>query len=44
MLQQIARETRSRTGATKLYAEDFMDDGSKIQLRVDISEAEVQWD
>ncbi|XP_064599058.1 5-oxoprolinase-like [Liolophura sinensis] len=38
MLKEIAKNTRERTGETSLYAEDFMDDGSKIALRVDIDE------
>lgn len=38
MLKEIAKKTRERTGETSLYAEDFMDDGSKIVLRVDIDE------
>ncbi|KAK3803740.1 hypothetical protein RRG08_029668 [Elysia crispata] len=40
MLKEIAIKTRSRTGKTELYAEDFMDHGTKICLRIDINAAE----
>uniref|UniRef100_A0A0B6ZGC5 5-oxoprolinase n=2 Tax=Arion vulgaris TaxID=1028688 RepID=A0A0B6ZGC5_9EUPU len=40
MLKEIARKTKARTGYTKLYAEDFMDHGTKICLHVDINETE----
>ncbi|RUS91769.1 hypothetical protein EGW08_000477 [Elysia chlorotica] len=40
MLREIAVKTKSRTGKTELYAEDFMDHGTKICLRVDINAAE----
>ena len=43
MLREIAVRTRAATGRTCLYAEDFLDDGSKIQLSVDIDAAEVSW-
>ena len=42
MLKEIAIKTRSRTGKTELYAEDFMDHGTKICLRIDINAAEVR--
>ncbi|ESO82256.1 hypothetical protein LOTGIDRAFT_134918, partial [Lottia gigantea] len=38
MLKDIAKETKERTGQTRLYAEDFMDNGSKIGLDVQINE------
>lgn len=38
MLKEIARKTKVRTGKTKLYAEDRMDDGSRICLTVSIDE------
>ncbi|CAE1235690.1 OPLAH [Acanthosepion pharaonis] len=38
MLQDIARKTKQRTGVTRLYSEDFMDDGTCIRLNVDINE------
>ena len=41
MLREIARKTQARTGSTQLYAEDFMDDGSKIALSIDIDQSEV---
>lgn len=41
MLREIARRTKARTGQTKLYAEDFMDDGSKLGLDVNIDEEKV---
>ncbi|XP_071092367.1 LOW QUALITY PROTEIN: 5-oxoprolinase-like [Haliotis cracherodii] len=40
MLREIARDTKVRTGTTKLHACDYMDDGSKIALTVDIDEQE----
>lgn len=40
MLKEIALKTKARTGKTELYAEDFMDHGTKICLRVDINAAE----
>ncbi|KNC23028.1 hypothetical protein FF38_12157 [Lucilia cuprina] len=36
MLRQIAKDTLSRTGSSILEAEEFMDDGSPIRLRVNI--------
>ena len=41
MLREIAAQTKSRSGTTTLHAEDYMDDGSKIQLSVDIDEEKV---
>ncbi|XP_061197337.1 5-oxoprolinase-like isoform X1 [Saccostrea echinata] len=38
MLKELARRTRERTGTTKLSAEDYMDDGAKLCLSVDINE------
>lgn len=38
MLKEIARQTRKRTGTTVLYAEDKMDDGSPIKLKIQIDE------
>lgn len=38
MLKEIAMNTKANTGNTQLYAEDFMDDGSKIALRININE------
>ena len=43
MLIEIARKTKQRTGTTSLYAEEFMDDGANIRLRVDIDESTVSW-
>ena len=43
MLQEIARKTKRNTGKTQLAAEDFMDDGSKIALVVDIDEGKVRY-
>ncbi|XP_059148899.1 5-oxoprolinase-like [Physella acuta] len=40
MLREIAKKTKERTGKTELYAEDFMDHGSKICLCVQIDEVE----
>lgn len=37
MLKEIARKTLLRTGTTTLYAEDFLDDGAKLCLHVNIS-------
>ncbi|GAB1602003.1 5-oxoprolinase-like [Argonauta hians] len=39
MLRLIAKRTKCVTGATQLYAEDYMDDGSCIRLQVDINES-----
>lgn len=41
MLKEIARRTRERTGSTRLSAEDYMDDGAKLCLTVDIDEEKV---
>ena len=41
MLMEIAHKTKQRTGKTTLYGEDYMDDGSKISLKIDIDEALV---
>lgn len=40
MLKTIARETRERTGKTVLEAEERMDDGSPIRLKITIDETE----
>ncbi|CAL1530679.1 unnamed protein product [Lymnaea stagnalis] len=40
MLREIARKTKARTGKNELYAEDFMDHGSKICLLIKIDEKE----
>lgn len=36
MLKEIGEKSKASTGQSTLHAIDFMDDGSKIQLRVDI--------
>ena len=41
MLKEIARRTRERTGSTQLSAEDYMDDGAKLCLKVNIDEEKV---
>jgi len=41
MLKEIAVKTRHVTGKTRLSATDFMDDGSVIQLDIDINENTV---
>jgi len=41
MLSEIARKTRARTGTTHLSAEDYLDNGAKITLKVDIDEQEA---
>ena len=41
MLREIASNTKERTGTTNMYAEDFMDDGSKIALNININQVEV---
>ena len=41
MLKEIARKTKAMNGTTVLSAEEFMDDGSKIQLTIDIDEDKV---
>ncbi|XP_052817623.1 5-oxoprolinase-like [Mya arenaria] len=38
MLREIARKTRARTGTTHLYAQDFMDNGAEINLKINIDE------
>lgn len=38
MLCEIARKTKQKTGQTRLTAEEFMDDGSKISLDIEIDE------
>ena len=42
MLREIAVKVKARTGQTELYAEDFMDHGTKICLRVEINATEVR--
>lgn len=41
MLREIANKTKMKTNTTHLYAEDYMDDGSKIVLNIDIDEEKV---
>ena len=41
MLKEIALKTKQKTGNTHLYAHDFMDDGSKIALTIEIDETHV---
>jgi hypothetical protein len=41
MLREIARGTRSKTGGTRLQAEESMDDGAKIVISINIDENEV---
>ncbi|XP_012265317.2 5-oxoprolinase [Athalia rosae] len=36
VLKEVGIRTREQTGATTLYSEDYMDDGSVVKLRVDI--------
>ncbi|CAG9813200.1 unnamed protein product [Phaedon cochleariae] len=40
MLREVARDTKQRTKETVLYAEEFMDDGSPIRLKVLLDEKE----
>ena len=40
MLREIARGTRSKTGGTRLHAEESMDDGAKIVISINIDENE----
>lgn len=40
MLREIAKKTKTRTGKSELYAEDYMDQGSKICLWIKIDEKE----
>jgi len=40
MLMEIARKTKQKSGTTELEAVDYMDDGSNINLRVNIDEVE----
>lgn len=37
MLRSVANETEKRTGKTVLEAEDFMDDGTPIRLKVSLN-------
>lgn len=41
MLRDFARRRRQQTGSLEVEAEDFMDDGTPISLRVQINEEEV---
>lgn len=41
MLRDFARRWKQQTGALEVEAEDFMDDGTPIRLRVQINEEEV---
>ena len=43
MLRESAQKTKKNTGHTRLYAEDFMDDGSKIALKIEIDETHVRY-
>jgi len=36
MLREIGQKALQETGLSRIEAEDFMDDGSKIQLSIDI--------
>ncbi|XP_055890721.1 5-oxoprolinase-like [Biomphalaria glabrata] len=40
MLKEIGRKTKAATGRTEIYAEDFMDHGSRICLHINIDENE----
>ncbi|CAH0550452.1 unnamed protein product [Brassicogethes aeneus] len=40
MLRQVAKDALKRTGKTVLQAEDFLDDGSPIRLKVTLNEKE----
>lgn len=42
MLQEIAIKTKEHTAATRLHAVDFMDDGTKIAVTIDIDETKVR--
>lgn len=41
MLKEIARKTKLHTGRTSLFAEDYLDIGARIALKVDINAVEV---
>lgn len=41
MLRDFARHWKQQTGGLEVEAEDFMDDGTAIRLRVQINEEEV---
>ena len=41
MLREIASKTLAHSGTTCLYAEDFMDNGARIALKVEINKEEV---
>lgn len=41
MLKEFARCRRQQTGSLEVEAEDFMDDGTLIRLRVQINENEA---
>lgn len=41
MLREFARHRRQQTGSLEVESEDFMDDGTRIRLRVEINEGEV---
>jgi len=43
MLREIATVTRGVNGSSQLSALDYMDDGSRIQLTVDINEEKVSY-
>ncbi|XP_074027343.1 5-oxoprolinase isoform X2 [Leptinotarsa decemlineata] len=40
MLREVAKDAKQRTGESLLQAEDFMDDGSSIRLKVNLDEKE----
>lgn len=44
MLKEFARCRRQQTGSLEVEAEDFMDDGTPIRLRVQINKNEVGGD
>ena len=41
MLKEIGKNTLEKTGKTRLMAVDYMDDGTPIQLSIDININEV---
>lgn len=43
LLKQVAKETKRKTGSTKLHAIDYMDDGTPLELHVQIDEKKVNY-
>ena len=41
-VREMLREISAKSGREELYAEDFMDDGSKIALKIDIDHEKVK--